>query len=740
MASEKSPKVGFGTFQGIFVPNVTMMFGVILFLRLGLVLGNVGLWPFIVIIAVSLGIMVLTSLSIATVVTNMNVGGGGVYYLISRSLGIEIGGAIGIALVLAQIISMTLCVSGFALSVHTLFPNTNLQLIELATMVILALLSSVSTNFALKTQIVIFGILMLSICSIFTGFTHVPNDPTAPFFSPPLTFWGGFALFYPALTGIEAGMALSGSLRNPSRSLSIGNIISLGFVSIVYLSVAIFLWVVFSKAELSSSPELLITASRFSPLVYIGIWAATLSSALGNFLGAPRILQRIAEDSAAPEIFSRTYGKYQEPRYALGIIFIIGLILVIGTTIDQILPILTMICLLTYGTLNVVAGLAELIGSPSWRPTFRIPWQYPILGGLLCFFLMLMIDPVWAIVSILLITGLYFYLRSKRVDVSFEDIRESIILFFSRIALYKLSGKGDNPKNWLPQVLIVSKSTVQHEKMVRIGYEITGRSGILTVATLLPKDWEESEELERTRQFIQDWLREKNIAGFTEVHPYSNYYESLQSLIRMHGVGPLQPNTILLPHLEENETSLMFQVLQTGQSFQKNILFFFDPTNLSNEAFSAPPEKRKKIDIWWDPNHKESFELILSLVLTLRTSPIWNFRELNLRTVVNDHNSKVHLKRNLSELLKILRLRCKVQIAVKENAPYTYVTKISSTADLVFFPLSPLSSFETDEECQNYLLAIKDHFSDTQVPIIAVSCNDSLDHREVYLPQAPPSS
>lgn len=733
MSSQDSSKIGFGTFQGIFVPNVTMMFGVILFLRLSLVLGNIGLFGFIAIIAVSLGIMIITSLSIATVVTNMNVGGGGVYYLISRSVGIEIGGAIGLALVIAQIISMVLCISGFAVSLQTLFPALNLEMIEIATMIILGFTSSISTNFALKTQIFVLIILLFAIASIFLGPISLGQTPS-PFFSPPLKFWHGFALFYPALTGIEAGMALSGSLKNPSRSLSIGNIISLVFVAAVYLAVAIFLWFSFDQRHLAGNPSILIDSSKIPSLIYLGIWSATLSSALGNFLGAPRILQRIAEDNVVPEIFGRTYGKYKEPRYALVLVFSIALILVLTTTIDQILPILTMICLLTYGTLNVVAGLAELIGSPSWRPTFRIRWQYPLLGGLACFFLMLMIDPVWAFISIFLIVALYILLRSRSMDVSFEDIRESIILFFSRLALYRLTGKGENPRNWFPQVLVISKSTVQHENMVKIGYELTGRTGILTVATLLPENWEE--ELDRTKQLIQEWMTQKNISGFAEIQTYTDYYESLCSLIRMHGLGPLQPNTILLPILEDEAMSDLFKVFQTAKTYQKNILFFFDSDRLSLDIENSS-HQRKKIDIWWDPNHKEGFELILSLILTLRTSPIWNYRELNLRTIAYDETTKQHLRRNLSAFLKKIRLRCRINITIGERESYTYVSQISKNADLVFFPLIPFEQGDSVQETEfmEYFETLMKELKECPAPIIAVSCNDAIDHREVYLPQ-----
>jgi amino acid transporter len=733
MAGPTSSETGFGTFKGIFVPNVTMMFGVILFLRLSLVLGNVGIWQFLAIIGLSLGIMILTSLSIATIVTNMNVGGGGVYFLISRSLGIEIGGAIGLALVLAQVISMTLCVSGFAYSFHSLFPQFRIEWIELITMVCLGFLSFSSTDYALKTQVAIFFILLLSIGSVFFSQPLLDTPSQTPFFSPPLKFWQAFSLFYPALTGIEAGMALSGSLKKPSRALSIGNILSLLFVALIYCAMALFLWFTFSPQALSSNPLLVLNSSKLPALIYIGIWCATLSSALGNFLGAPRILQRIAEDNIAPEILGRSYGKYEEPRFAIASIFLVAVLLVLTTTMDQILPILTMICLLTYGTLNLVAGLAELISSPSWSPTFRTRWQYPIIGALGCLSLMLIIDPIWALISISLIIALYFFLRGRSLDVSFQDTRESIIFFFSRLALYRLAGKEENPKNWLPQVLALSRSTVQHEKMLRLGNEISGRSGILTVVTLLPEEWEAPEQMEKTKGLIQDWLKEKGIMGFSEVQACKDYYEGVLSLIKMHGIGPLQPNTILFPVTENEQAEHLYSIIETGTLNRKNLLFYFDASSISPKEFTAPINQRKRIDIWWDPSGPEAFELGLSLILTLRSSPIWNFRELNLITIASDENSKEHLKTYLNPFSKKMRLKCKVKIFIEQKDLFACVDQFSSSADLVLFPLHSCSLYEDNKEYRNYLNSVLETFKNTKTPLLGLLCKDTLKHREIYI-------
>ena len=95
----------FGTFAGVFVPNVLTILGVIMFLRTGWVVGQAGLTGALIILGIANLITFLTTLSLSAIATNTKVGGGGAYYLISRSLGLEIGGSIGVPLFLAQAIS-----------------------------------------------------------------------------------------------------------------------------------------------------------------------------------------------------------------------------------------------------------------------------------------------------------------------------------------------------------------------------------------------------------------------------------------------------------------------------------------------------------------------------------------------------------------------------------------------------------------------------------------------------------
>ncbi|GAB4236354.1 MAG: Na-K-Cl cotransporter [Chlamydiales bacterium] len=727
---------GFGTFTGVFVPNVTMMFGVILFLRLGLVLGNIGIWKFGLVIALSFAFMICTSLSIAMIVTNMRVGGGGVYYLISRSLGVEVGGAIGIALVLSQLISFSLCVSGFSYSVVSLFPDWPVTTVEIITVAVLAILSIISTNFALKTQIFIFILLLVSIGTIFFSQTdfNITQDP--PFFDKPLSFWEGFALFYPALTGIEAGMALSGNLKNPTRALSIGNFASLLLVASIYFVIALFMWVNFDRSLLVSDPYLLLKESPIPSLIYMGVFSATFSSALGNLLGAPRMLQMIAEDGIAPEILSRTYGKHQEPRWAITLFLSAAFVLMISTTIDQIIPILSMICLLTYGILNVVAGISELIHNPSWRPTFRCPWQVCIAAGLLAFILMLMIDPIWAIGAIFIVGAIYIFLRSKSLDAGFEDLRDVILFFFSKQALYRLYGSQKRTAHWLPQLIAISRSPTQHEKMVQLSDAITRRGGFLTVASIVPEVWEDPEQLERTKQVISDWLSTISVECLVEVQAYQSYGIGIENIVKSYGIGPLQPNTLMIsPGTNfENDAGDLVKGIATCKLYKKNIILFFEGEGKEKDSYG---EVRKKIDLWWDPNNRESFELMISLILAMRTSPVWGQRSITLRVIANDDKACAHLYDYFRSLFDKVRIKVRIAVHIEEGetAPLKYVRKYSSQADLVLFPLAPFFENESEADYIHTLSECTDYLSLTS-PVMAVTSYDSIDHKEIYRDQS----
>ena len=359
----------FGTFKGVFTPSILTILGVIMYLRMGWVLGNVGLPATLLIVILASSITFLTGLSITALATNMKVRGGGAYYIISRSLGVEAGAAIGLPLFFAQALGISFYISGFAESVSAVYPFLSPKMVGVVTLVILAVVSYVSADLALKTQFFIMALVVISLVSFFAG--HSPDiasfDLTSVVVPLKLPFWAVFAVFFPAVTGILSGVAMSGDLKNPARSLPLGTIsaVLIGFV--IYLAVPIFLSVVVKDNRILLADSMVFQkVARWGNLVLYGIWAASLSSAVGTMLGAPRTLQALANDRVLFRFIGRCYGKGKEPRVAAVIAFMIGLCGILMGNLNLIAPVITMFFLTSYCLLNLSAGFEELISNKEY--------------------------------------------------------------------------------------------------------------------------------------------------------------------------------------------------------------------------------------------------------------------------------------------------------------------------------------------------------------------------------------
>ena len=728
-------KTQFGTIQGVLIPNITMMFGVILFLRLGVITASAGIWQMLLAIALSLVIMVLTSFSIGALATNMKVGDGGVYFIISRTLGIEVGGAIGIAIYFAQLISIALTVSGFSLSFCELFPQFSFTTVALVTLAVLGLLSGISAAWALQLQSIILALIVASIMSIFLGSADSVTPPTSttPFYPMgQLKFWGCFAMFYPALTGIEAGMALSGSLRTPGKSLLYGNLYSLLFVAACYAALCIFSNSKVPFANLQADPFALVEYAKWPNLVRAGIWGATLSSALGCLLGAPRMLQSMAQDRIAPKIFSKVHGKQEEPRIALGVTMAATGAVILFTTIDQIIPMLAMICLVSYGLLNFVAAFSELMNIPSWRPSFRIPWYYSVTGVGLITITMFMISSGWTFITLAILIIMYFILRARSVKSGFLDLRDSFIFFISRIALYRLEeNKDDHALTWHPQILALLPSPTQGEHLTHLTHSLTRRSGILTFVTVIPEDWGTQDRIQSTKNLLNGHFEQLNVACLSDVYPCDNTLEGYQQLVKAYGIGNIQPNTVTVEIQEKLIDENFLDLIDTCRVMQKNIVLLQDNGDTPSSYFtSRTGVKKKEIDIWWNPDETQAFDLVWSLVTTLTDGAVFRRAKITVKTWVADERAKQSIEKHLKSYVKKGRLGAEVKVFLKGS-------KIGASAPLTFTCLSALNAKPSEEEKECYLKHLQEEMQEvsTKGVTLFVTAYDNIDHRAIYQPK-----
>ncbi|MDH4008463.1 MAG: hypothetical protein OEU35_10400, partial [Desulfuromonadales bacterium] len=270
-----------GTFIGVFTPTILTILGVIMYLRFGWVVGQVGLFKTILIVLLANLITLLTSLSLSAIATNSHVGVGGAYYMISRSLGLEIGGAIGFPLYVSQALSVTLYSFGLAESLKFVWPGVPVSIAACVIIIAVAILSLRGATFALRAQIPVMALIALSLLALATGAFTGPGIQAAvemPGAFVPAGFWVVFAVFFPAVTGIMAGLSMSGDLAEPRYSIPRGSVAATLVGMLVYLAVPVLLYVSADAASLNNDPLIWTRIALFGPwLILPGLWGAIFS-------------------------------------------------------------------------------------------------------------------------------------------------------------------------------------------------------------------------------------------------------------------------------------------------------------------------------------------------------------------------------------------------------------------------------------------------------------------------------
>lgn len=733
--TEKTGGYSFGTFKGVYTPSVLTIFGVIMYLRFGWVLGNVGLAGTLLIVTIATLITFLTGLSISAMATNMKVGGGGAYYMISRSLGLEAGAAIGLPLFFARAIGVAFYIAGFTEALLAicnplpmLDPAITAKIISAVTLMGLTALAYISADLALKVQFGIFVAIALSLVSFFMG----NPDPEALAVAPDIIipgkadFWVVFAVFFPAVTGIEAGLGLSGDLKNPARALPLGTLMAIGTGYVVYMILPIFInRVVPDSNLLLLDPNIMGTISRWAPLIALGVFAASLSSALGSLLGAPRTLQALAVDRIIPRFIGRGFGKGKaDPRIATALSFIVALAAVLLGDLNKIAPILSMFFLLSYGLLNLSAGLEGLIESPSWRPKFKVHCGISLLGAALCFAAMLMIGAGATLISIF-VTALVFYLvKRRRLNAHWIDMRYGILTLLVRFAVRHLSKLKPDERTWRPNILALSGSPKSRWHLVEMAHSLTQHSSALTVASILPvEDWS-AEKVESMEASMAEYLHKRKVDAMVKIFPSPDMLTGAKSLVRAYGYGPLTPNTILLGDTENRSNFDGFsELIRLVYRTRRNLIML-------READITVSDDAETIDVWWGGN-KDNIGLILTLAYQITKSPVWEQSKLVLKTIVETEEERDAAKERLDTFIEEQRIPAETEVLIKRLPNvFDIIRQSSADAGLVFMGMRPPGDDETAEDYSRYYGTLMETTNDMP-PLALVLAAETIEFKQV---------
>ncbi len=723
MLKEEDQK--FGAFVGVFVPCLLMLFGVIIFLRLGWIVGQVGLLTSIFIILMSTVITFISTLSMASISTNIQVGKGGIYYIISRSLGIEVGSAVGIPLYLRQALSIAFCCVGFAESLHDLVPSWSITNIGLGTLGVLTLVAYTSVKGALKIQVAIFVILIFSFISLFTGGKVQPMHPdTFTSVSSHIGFWAIFAIFFPAMTGVESIVSLSGDLKNPSRSIPLGTIAASIVSFITYTSIAIFLAWNVPLDRLANDPLILQDVASIPSLIILGIWGATLSSVLGGLLSAPRTLQAISDDGILPKFLGKTYGATQEPRIATFVTFVIAFLGIYFGSINIIAPVMTMICLVSYGVLNLSSGIETLMSNPSWRPLFRVHWIVSIIGALLCLLTMLMIDAGIAIVSLLGVIALYLAVKRNKFQGSWADIRQGILMFISRFTIYELAYGPSFSKSWRPHFLVFTKSSEEYSHNLLSFTEAVSQSkSFLTMASFISDMRIDADKRNRLSEMISKRFKSKNIHAFVDVNEGEKVPLEMRQMLKYYGLGPLKPNTVLFGGITSGSDAKEFsETIKCALDRGYNIVIVNDEKESASEA--TRNLANDDIHVWWDDEDQDSSELMLVFAHMIQRNPDRRKCRICLKAIVEDERAREGKMKYFQELSIKLRLPLIIDVYVssEKNIRFQFVRTFSAEADIVFMSFKqPKEEIASEESYTEYLKTLSKITDDNPNVVLVLS-------------------
>lgn len=671
-------KKTFGTFAGVFTPTTLTILGVIMYIRHPWVVGNAGIIGALAILLISVAITFTTALSLSSITTNVRIGAGGAFSIISKSLGLEIGGAIGIPFYIAQALAVAMYIFGFREGLVSILPDLNPILLDIGVFLLVMAIAFISTSFAFKIQYVILGIIVLSLISIYGSlFVNDLNYDFEMFGKYPgsiennfsgTSFWVVFAVFFPAVTGVMAGANMSGDLTSPRKSIPKGTISAVILTTLIYISLIFVASMLATPDELTSNYNVFIEKAFYSPIVIAGLLGATLSSALGSFIGAPRIMLALAEKGILPR--SKELAKTSKRGEPINSMLITAVIVLIGISLrdlNTIAPILTMFFMITYAMVNIVVLLEQSLSLPSYRPTLKVPLIIPALGAFGSIAIMFVINAIVALTALILIFIFYFYLVNLKLKSEAGDSRSGLFTALAEWATKKSSNLSPTKevRSWRPDLLIPMTMPKEIRSSYKLIHSIIHPNGSIKILSLLNENPEEQKNIELFLKNASQKYKESGISvsyAFVENRELNTTINiSMQSL----NAAFFKPNIIFVSVDPENVNLEFYEKLISDVKKNNFGMIIYIPFSTASLAIE------KNINLWLTnipTNWKETFNIgnnDLSTLLSILICKNWK-GEIEAHIVNNNPESKFP-ETDIEDIKTMIRFPNKTNISIKDG-------------------------------------------------------------------------
>lgn len=649
----KEGKANFGT-GPVFFTAISTILGAIMFLRFGYAVGSVGFIGTLGIIAFANLVTIPTAMAIAEIATNQKVEGGGEYYIISRSFGINVGAAIGIALYFSQAISVAFYTIAFAEAFGPVldFVNaefglslTDKRIISLPAVLILSyVMIKKGADIGMKALYVVVAILFLSLVLFFVGSTEYSANLGALDWNlhidNPDNFFLVFAIVFPAFTGMTAGVGLSGDLKDPKKSIPFGTLAATICGMIIYVFIAY-------KLAISADPDALVgdqlimsQIALWGPIIPIGLACATISSALGSIMVAPRTLQALAGDRVFPIPYmnrwmSRGKPKTNEPFNATIVTSVIAVVFVAIGDVNAVAEIISMFFMITYGSLCLISFLQHFAGDPSYRPSFKSKWYISLFGAVLCIYLMFQMNAPYAIVSITFMTMIYFFVTyTSKNKEGLAKIFQGVIFQISRRLQVFLQKAEKGEESWRPSVICISTDFFKRPSAFQFMRWISHRYGFGTyihyINGYFSKESNEKSKAELKRLLKISDASKSNVYIDTLISP--SFTSAVAQAMQLPSVSGKDVNMILFEYSKHDQETL--DEIIENFTLVKSAQFDICILGSSDREFGF----MQTIDIWLTPNDLKNSSLMILLGYIIMGHSDWKKAQIRIFAVVQQEN------------------------------------------------------------------------------------------------------
>ncbi|KAM8708845.1 hypothetical protein ACLKA7_015762 [Drosophila subpalustris] len=611
----------FGWIKGVLIRCLLNIWGVMLFLRLSWVVGQAGIIEGFVLILTTTAVTTITALSMSAISTNGVIKGGGTYYMISRSLGPEFGGSIGLIFSLANVVACAMYVVGFCESMQAMMTSmdwkivdgdiTDVRIVGSVTILLLLIIVVVGMEWEAKAQIGLLVILLIAIADFLIGSFIGPKsdlEKAKGFLGYNATllqtnlfadyrkenhvqhdFFSVFAIFFPAATGILAGANISGDLKDPQKSIPKGTILAIVITTGTYLLMVVVCGSTVARDAtgnltdmvngsyeflncsmggcdfgLQNSFQVIELVSGFGPLIYAGCFAATLSSALASLVSAPKVFQALCKDELYPKIvwFAKGYGKNNEPVRGYVLTFIIASAFILIGKLNLIAPLISNFFLAAYMLINFSTFHASLAKPVGWRPTFKYYNMWlSLLGSVLCVAVMFLISWATALITFCVVLALYLIVAYRKPDVNWGSTTQAQTYKNALMSVQQLNNVEDHVKNYRPQILVLSGLPNARPVLVDFAYMLTKNLSLLVCGHVL-----KGSGSQKYRNYLKDrafnWFRKHHVKGFYALVDGEDFEAGTRALMQATGIGKLKPNIILMGYKTDWQTCERKELVQ----------------------------------------------------------------------------------------------------------------------------------------------------------------------------------